>query len=965
MTKSSLFKKSIIMILTLLLVFSSQAFATQKATGSDIEGNWAETKIKSWIEKGLINGYSDGSFKPDKSISRGELMALINRAFGFTQVSDIQFKDLKNKDWKYEVVQKAVNAGYIHGYADSTIRFDRTITREETAVIVAKLLKLDNKADGTSVFFDKDQIAEWSKGAVGAIASLSLLQGIADQAFQPKKQLTRAEAVVLLDRALTQTTQNATTTTYNTAGTYGPASGSETIKGNVVIATTGVSLQNVIIEGDLLLAEGIGEGDVFLNNVTVKGTTTVKGGGVNSIHIKDSILVTVFVDKATGQIRIVAEGSTSIKEVTLQSGAKLESNTDKGTGFDIVNLSNLLPNDSVVTLKGTFDEINVSSSTMTIDMLEGSVNDFNVNQESEDVELKLSEDAKVINLVLNAVLKVLGLGTIENATVKETAKDSSFETTPINLRNNDTTSVGSDSSNNNTSSAALTAINGASKDTMQVALETYASDLKLNLTAYNETNFQAKSRQTSVANYVYDSRPENGYVSIAAVKSAFNHGVAYETAKLTFSTKLASDEGVTVGDFEALQTAYNNHVVYRDGVSDSISTAALAAINAVIDNVTIQASLIAAVEAQFNDESTPKHNPYKINDVYALINLLAAVDGATDKVTMKSVLEMNVESLGLDMGEMSAYNDITFVAKNRQGSVAQYVIDSRPDGGYESIAAVVIAFDNGVAYETAKLTFSTKLASNESITVDDFEALQTAYNNHVVYRGGVSDSISTTALSAINAVIDNETIQVSLIAAVEAQFTDESSPGLNPYKINDVYVLINLLAAVDGADDKAAMELVLETNASGLGLVLTAYNDSTFIAKNRQGSVANYVIDSMPDGGYESIAAVKSAFDHGVAYETAKLAFSTKLASNESITVDDFEALQTAYVNHVAYRDVSDGISTAALAAINAVIDNETIQVSLIAAVETQFTSESTAGHNPYKINDVFTFITNYINSQG
>jgi hypothetical protein len=72
-------------------------------------------------------------------------------------------------------------------------------------------------------------------------------------------------------------------TTFDKAGTYGPATGSETITGNVVISADGVILQNYKIEGDLNITAAVGDGNVTLKNVTVTGTTTVSGGGQNSV----------------------------------------------------------------------------------------------------------------------------------------------------------------------------------------------------------------------------------------------------------------------------------------------------------------------------------------------------------------------------------------------------------------------------------------------------------------------------------------------------------------------------------------------------------------------------------------------------------------------------------------------------------------------------------------------------------
>ncbi|WP_423055569.1 chitobiase/beta-hexosaminidase C-terminal domain-containing protein [Acetobacterium carbinolicum] len=69
---------------------------------------------------------------------------------------------------------------------------------------------------------------------------------------------------------------------YDTPGIYGPETGSETIDGSVVIAVSGVTLQNLVIAGDLTIAEAVGDGDASLNNLTVVGKTNIYGGGTGA-----------------------------------------------------------------------------------------------------------------------------------------------------------------------------------------------------------------------------------------------------------------------------------------------------------------------------------------------------------------------------------------------------------------------------------------------------------------------------------------------------------------------------------------------------------------------------------------------------------------------------------------------------------------------------------------------------------
>jgi len=72
------------------------------AAYSDIRGHAYEQVLSKWIDEGLLHGYADGTVQPDRTVTRAELMALINRSFGFLEPADIVAPDLTPGDWKYE-----------------------------------------------------------------------------------------------------------------------------------------------------------------------------------------------------------------------------------------------------------------------------------------------------------------------------------------------------------------------------------------------------------------------------------------------------------------------------------------------------------------------------------------------------------------------------------------------------------------------------------------------------------------------------------------------------------------------------------------------------------------------------------------------------------------------------------------------------------------------------------------------
>jgi len=98
----------------------------------------------------------------------------------------------------------------------------------------------------------------------------------------------------------------------NKPGTYGP-SGRELVEGNLTICTGGVTLQNTLVRGDLLLDAAIGDGSVNLAGIEVEGTTLVEGGGAGTVVIKDAALQQLVINREEGRVRVVLTGTPAWK----------------------------------------------------------------------------------------------------------------------------------------------------------------------------------------------------------------------------------------------------------------------------------------------------------------------------------------------------------------------------------------------------------------------------------------------------------------------------------------------------------------------------------------------------------------------------------------------------------------------------------------------------------------------------
>lgn len=198
----SKFKKAAI-VLVIIMLFLLQA-GISLAQPQDLEGHWAKEVILDWLDYGLIECCEDGLFYPDEQITRGEFMALTNIAFGFFESTEVTFSDLAEDHQYADEVARAVAAGYISGFDDNTVRPDERISRLEVAAVLAKIAELPQSEDLTILerFTDSEDIPIWGRGFVGAIVDMGLLSGYPDGSFKPQKNITRAEAIFVLNNAV-------------------------------------------------------------------------------------------------------------------------------------------------------------------------------------------------------------------------------------------------------------------------------------------------------------------------------------------------------------------------------------------------------------------------------------------------------------------------------------------------------------------------------------------------------------------------------------------------------------------------------------------------------------------------------------------------------------------------------------------------------------------------------------------
>ena len=259
-----------------LAVSASAASTARKATDfRDFDKSaWYAEAVSAAVDNGLLYGKSATIIDPNGDMTRAEMAAIINRSFGCYKTADIsQYKDVSKSKWYYKDVALAVQMGTYNGRSSSTMAPDSPITRQEAMTVVARALELDydsySKTD-LSAFSDRSEISNWALPYVRAMVGADYIHG-RGKVLAPLDNITRAEFAQIF---------------HNIIGTYIVSKGTydKDIKGSVLIRTGEVPLQNMTVDGDLIIGCGAADGKITLDNVTVKGRLLVWGGGTKAVY---------------------------------------------------------------------------------------------------------------------------------------------------------------------------------------------------------------------------------------------------------------------------------------------------------------------------------------------------------------------------------------------------------------------------------------------------------------------------------------------------------------------------------------------------------------------------------------------------------------------------------------------------------------------------------------------------------
>ncbi len=157
----------------------------------------------------FVTGYSDGSFRPNNYITRAEASQMFYNVSADKSIGklDYYYKDLNTTDWYYNSMYYLSSKGIMNGYSDKTIKPNNYITRAEFIKMATKIVGFNNI--DTSMNYKDVKYTDWYYDYVKAGASLGLIDGYSDGTFRPNDYITRAEAVKIIDNMIGRTSDKA------------------------------------------------------------------------------------------------------------------------------------------------------------------------------------------------------------------------------------------------------------------------------------------------------------------------------------------------------------------------------------------------------------------------------------------------------------------------------------------------------------------------------------------------------------------------------------------------------------------------------------------------------------------------------------------------------------------------------------------------------------------------------------
>ncbi|MFD0697528.1 S-layer homology domain-containing protein [Paenibacillus sp. GCM10027628] len=196
----SIMASMMIMVMLMSVILPSMALGAANEEFKDIVNSYAKQEISALVKEGIISGYADGTFQPQKAITRAELAKILVLSLGLKEEATKAepFSDVAAASWYRGYVGALVGSGITQGTSATTFSPDAKVTREELIVFFIRALGLESTAAGTPVstkLSDMQQVSAWAQSQVSLAVQIGFVNGIEGPngtlLFNPKDKAER------------------------------------------------------------------------------------------------------------------------------------------------------------------------------------------------------------------------------------------------------------------------------------------------------------------------------------------------------------------------------------------------------------------------------------------------------------------------------------------------------------------------------------------------------------------------------------------------------------------------------------------------------------------------------------------------------------------------------------------------------------------------------------------------------
>lgn len=354
-----------------LLLSPTGALGASPSDFVDFPNDWSTGAMTAAVDNGLLGGVDGEHIAPQGVLTRAQMAAIINRAFGAEKTASLTgYTDVAANAWYATDMAKAVQMGTFSGSGNGLLEPDRAITREEAFSVLARAFAL-SAGDGAALndFTDGAQVSAWARGSVSAMVAGGYVNGSDGNRLNPQQSITRAEFAAVMSNLVAQYIDADST-----------LNRSLEIDGNVIVRGN-VDLSGYTINGDVIIADEAT--NVTLDGVTVNGRLVVRGAS-DSLTINDSSADGVILTNPNGASVLKTDNASDLGTVTALGDLTLSGGQlDRLTIAESATIT-VEKGASVETITVSADDVTINGAGK-VDKVQANADNVHVNVEDAEV----------------------------------------------------------------------------------------------------------------------------------------------------------------------------------------------------------------------------------------------------------------------------------------------------------------------------------------------------------------------------------------------------------------------------------------------------------------------------------------------------------------------------------------------------------------------------------------------------